>query len=338
MQFVAKKRIGILRGGPSPRRSGLWPREGGMGDEYSVSLKKGGEIITYITENLGDKYKPVDILIDQDYIWHMGGRPITPGDLAHRVDIVWNLAHPSLSNILESLAIPNVGINFFTSSLANSWEMLREHIKKISVEMPRHIILPVYQKDFDGPRERYAIKKAKEVFEKFGAPWIVNPVVNVDDTPLVRGVATSPTSTIRVKSLAHTFNELVAAIEDGVNHKKSISVEEFISGKIVSMHSVADFRGEDIYIFPPRNVFGNFSAEEKEKLINLVRDLHTHLGARHYLKVDFILNPRGKIYLFNIDGTPNLKPGSHFSKACESVGVKLDNIVEHILESALSVA
>ena len=60
-EVKSKKRIGILRGGPSPRRSRLWPREGGMGDEYSVSLKKGGEIITYITENLGDKYnKAID--------------------------------------------------------------------------------------------------------------------------------------------------------------------------------------------------------------------------------------------------------------------------------------
>ena len=47
-------------------------------------------------------------------------------------------------------------------SLENSKEMLKEHMERIGVDMPKHIVLPVYQQDFDGPRERYAIKKAKE--------------------------------------------------------------------------------------------------------------------------------------------------------------------------------
>ena len=51
------KRVGILRGG--------------AGKNYLSSLKKGGEIILHISENLSDKYKPVDILVDKDYIWHI---------------------------------------------------------------------------------------------------------------------------------------------------------------------------------------------------------------------------------------------------------------------------
>ena len=133
--------------------------------------------------------------------------------------------------------------------------------------------------------------------------------------------------------LAKTFNELVAGIEDGAKHEKSILVEEFISGKVASIHSVPDFRGEEIYIFPPVNVFGNFSFEEKEKLISLAKDLHHHLGIKHYLKSDFIFNPRGKILLLDFEFTPNLKPYSHFSQACESVGAKTHDVIEHILEN-----
>ena len=300
------KRVGVLRGG--------------AGKHYASSLRKGGEIIFYISENLGDKYKPVDILIDKNYIWHCGGVPINPSDLASRIDIAWNTTHPSLSNILDSLSIPNIGASAFSFTLENSRDMLREHIKNIGIEMPRSIILPVYQQDFDGPIEKYPIKKAKEVFEKFSSPWIVKSFTEDANMAI---------------HLAKTFPELVRAIEDGVKHDKSILVEEFIAGKVASVHSVPMFRGEEIYIFPLGNAFGGFSAEEKENLATLAKDLYRHIGAKHYLKSDFVLNPRGQVYLLQIEGNPDLKTDSHFSQVCESVGAKPHHIIEHILGEVL---
>ena len=299
------KRVGILRGG--------------AGNDYESSLRKGGEIILYIHENLSDKWKAVDILIDKNGIWHINGVPISPADLFHKVDVVWNLSHPSFSNILHSLSISNVSDGTFLGALQNSREMLREHMKQIGVQMPRSIVLPVYQKDFDGLRERYAIKKAKEVHEKFSSPWVVKSFTNDSNMAI---------------HLAKTFPELVDAIEDGVKHEKSILVEEFIAGKVASVHSVPEFRGENIYTFPLGNTFGNFSTNEKEKLSNLAKDLHNHLGAKHYLKSDFVLSPRGKVYLLEISSNPDLQFDSHFAQVCESVGVKIHQVVEHIIEQA----
>ena len=300
------KKVGILRGG--------------TGKNYASSLKKGGEIISHIFENLSGKWTPVDILIDKEGIWHINGMPISPADLMHRVDVVWNIAHPGASVILDNFSIPNVSHGSFSSALENSKEMLREHMGKINVQMPKSIILPLYQKDFDGPRERYAIKKAKEVFEKFPSPWIVKSF--------------TPDSNMGIH-LTKTFNELAGAIEDGVKHEKSILIEEFIAGKVASVHSVPHFRGQDIYTFPLGNSFGIFSADEKEKLTALAKDLHIHIGAKHYLKSDFVLSPRGKVYLLGIESTPDLKKDSHFSQVCESVGAKTHQVIEHILEQAL---
>lgn len=298
-----KKRIGIIRGG--------------AGREYLYSLQKGGDIISHISKHLGDKYKTFDILIDKNHIWHFNGVPINPGDLMNRIDVAWNTSHPSFSNILDSLSIPHVSTPSFPATLQNSKELLREHMTTLGVPMPRSVVLPIYQKDFDGPRDKYAIKKGKEVFEKFAAPWIVKSF--------------TPDSSMGVH-LAKTFPELVNAIEDGVKHEKSILVEEFITGKISSIHTVPHFRGEDIYTFPLGNSFGSFLAEEKEKLFTLAKSLHNHIGAKHYLKSDFILSPKGKIYLLEIQSTPDLKPGSHFSEVCELIGAKPHNIIEHILE------
>jgi D-alanine-D-alanine ligase-like ATP-grasp enzyme len=297
------KRVGILRGG--------------KGKHYTSSLKKGGEIISHIFENLAHKYKVVDILIDTEGNWHLNGMPIKPADLVHKVDVVWNVGHPSESVILNNFAIPNIGNSSFSTAMENSKDMLREHMSKIGIQMPRSIILPLYQEDLDGPSELYAIKKAKEVHEKFSAPWTIKSFTADSNMGI---------------HLAKTFGELVEAIEDGVKHKKSILVEEFISGKVASVHSVPAFRGEDFYTFPLLNTFGIFSQAEKEKLDSLAKDLHQHADAKHYLKMDFIINLSGRVYLLGIDSTPDLNPGSQFAEACEQVGAKTHQVVEHILE------
>lgn len=300
------KRVGILRGG---------------GDEhYESSLKKGGEIILHILENLSDKWKAFDILVDKNGTWHLNGVPIVPLKLLYKVDVVWNLSEPSFSNILESFSIPNIGIPPFSPVFNKSKEMLRKQMKSIGLQMPRSILLPLYQKDFDGPREKYAAKKAKEIFEKFSSPWIVKSFT---------------TSSNMGVHLAKTFPELVSAIEDGVKNEKSILVEEFIAGKVASVHSVPHFRGQDIYTFPFGNSFGTFSSAEKEKIVAFAKKLHNHMGVKHYLKSDFVLNPKGKVYLLNFELIPDLKPDSHFSQVCELVGAKTHHVIDHILEQAL---
>ena len=301
------KRVGILRGGND--------------EHYESSLKKGGEIILHIMENLRDKWKPFDVLVDKEGAWHLNGVPVLPLQLLYKVDVVWNLSQPSFSNILESYSIPNIGIPPFSLVFNKSKDMLRKHMKGFGVQMPRSVVFPLYQEDFDGPREKYAVKKAKEVHAKFPAPWIVKSYT----TSFNMGI-----------HLAKTFPELVSAIEDGVKNEKSILVEEFISGKVASVHSVPHFRDQDIYTFPLGNSFGIFSPEEKEKLVAMAKDLHKHLGVKHYLKSDYVLSPRGKVYLLNFELTPDLKPNSHFTQVCESVGAKPQHVIDHMLEKALS--
>ena len=282
VKLNTKKRVGVMRGG--------------AGENYASSLKKGGEIIAHIFEHLPEKYKVYDILVDRAGICHINGIPTNPADLAHRVDIVWNTASPSLTQFLNNLSIPVVGNDSFSASLENNPHILREHLQKISLPMPKFIIAP---------------KSAKEVLEKFPAPWIVK---NYNEIKVVK-----------------TFNELAEAI----NKTGSLTVEEFIPGKVASVHIVPNFRGENMYTFPLGATYGVFSKEEKERLANLAKTLHTHLGAKHYLKSDFVLTPRSKVYLLQIESAPDLNPDSHFSQVVESVGAKTHHVIEHMLEQAI---
>lgn len=306
-----KIRVGVIRSG--------------AGVYYSSSLRKGGDLISHILENLNSKYKVIDIFIDKNGVWHINGLPIIPADLVRKIDIIWNVSkYPGLFSILNNFSIPCVGNNSFLTVLENSKEMLQMHMKHIGIKMPRSMILPLYQKDFDGSRERYAIKKAKEVFEKFSAPWVIKSF--------------TPDSNMAIH-LAKTFSELVDAIEDGVKHEKSILVEEFITGKPSAVHSIAGFRGDlsaqagNIYVFPI--IDSIFSSTEKEKVISFAKDLHKHLATEHYLKSDFILHPKRGFFLTNIESLPDLRKGSHFEQSCEFVGAKIHHVIEHILERSL---
>jgi D-alanine-D-alanine ligase-like ATP-grasp enzyme len=280
MSDNVKKRVGILRGG--------------AGKHYESSLRKGGEIISHILENLSDKYKTIDILIDKEGVWHINGIPIKPADLMHKVDIVWNTSrHPGSTMALNSLAIPNIGDASFLGFSDINNDILRAHIKNIGIRMPKSIISP---------------RNAREVFEKFSSPWIVK--INNE---------------IR---LAKTFNELAETIKD----KNNVIIEEFILGRVFSVHSLTGFRGEDVYVFPPKD----FATNEKEKIITLVKDLHKHLGVKHYLKSDLIFHPKKGFFLTSVDFSPDFRKGSHFEQSCQYVGAEIYHIIEHILEKRLS--
>jgi D-alanine-D-alanine ligase-like ATP-grasp enzyme len=296
-------RIGVLRGGTD--------------ENYENSLKQGGDFISFVFDKMSSAYNTVDILIDKDGVWHTSGLPIKPADIMHKVDVVWNFAEPSTASVIDSLSIPQINQSHFSSFLQNSREMLREHMKGAGISMPRSIVLPMYKEDIDGPRERYSIKKAKEVHEKFGAPWIIKSF--------------TPNKNMGIH-LAKTFGELAEAIEDGLNQGNSILVEEFVMGKPGAVHSMRGFRGEDVYVLP---LGKDFTQEEKEKIAETAKILHNHIGAEHYLKTDFIWHPKRGFFLNDIYFSIDFREGSHLHQATNAVGADMNHIVEHILKQAL---
>jgi len=295
------KRVGVIRGG--------------KGGEYYSSVKEGGQIILHILENLSDRFKPIDVFIDRSGLWHISGLPVEMSDIHKRVDMIWNTSHGALSSVARSHSIPHITLPAFGSTLRKSKDLLREHIEEIDYDMPRSILLPAYQSDFDGTIDIYVARKAKGIHNKFAAPWIVKSFTEDKNMAI---------------HLAKTFPELVRALEDGIMHGNSILVEEFISGKPSAVHSLSGFRGDDVYVFPP----SLFTQEEKNKLITMAKDLHSHLGAEHYLKTDFVIHPKGMIYIIDVSFSPDFQDNSHFAEAYTSVGAKAHHIIEHILNRA----
>ncbi len=308
---MQKLRVGVLRGG--------------IGEGYDSSLKYGGEILSFLTDYLGHKFKIHDIFIDADGVWHFSGLPVLPGDLINKVDVVWNATHPTNSNILESVSVPTVSTPFFSHAIEKNPTLLKEFMKQNGIEMARSVVFPVYQADFDGPVEKYITKKAREVWQKFSPPWIVRPF--------------SLNANIGIR-VAKTFPDLVEAITELVNEGESILVEELIYGKVARVHAVPGFRGEEIYVLPPAEVkddrihLGSFKKEEKEKLVNFAKDICKHIGSTHYIDSALVMTPKGKIYLKTISLAPDLTDDSCLHRSLEYLGVKREDVLEHMLHKA----
>ncbi len=290
-------RIGILRGGE---------------ENYEDSINKGGKYFLHIFEKMPD-HKPVDIFIDKNNAWHLSGLPTNPSQIFREVDMVYNVAHPSFGKMLENFGIKVVGPSSFSFGLAHQRPLLQNYLKQIGVNMPRTILLPAFQKDIDVDLENYINKKSREVFEKFGAPYIV------------RALNHSKMVGIHV---ARTYPELINSVRDVLSHGESALIEEMISGKVFSAHTISNFKNENIYALP----LSGYKHKEKDNILEIAKKLHEHLDAGPYLKSDFVIHPKRGIFCINVDLHPNIKEDSNFCKNCNEIGLNPSIILEHFFQ------
>ncbi len=330
-------RVGVIRGGPS--------------SEYEVSLNTGGNVLQHLRgEQLGHRYKAHDILIDRQGYWHLNGMPTSLEKVYNSVDVIFNALHGDygedgkLQQLLELWKIPYTGSGPFASALGYNKALAKERFISLGIKTPKHMLFPAYLEDLDGERDKYAMRKAKEVWNKISPPWIVKPV--------------SGGSSVGIK-ICKTFPELVLAFSQLVDENVSIIVEEFIQGKEATVGVIDNFRGQRVYTLPPieiripkSNPFfdyeakysgvskeicpGNFSSSEKEQLRHLSALIHTGLNLDHYSRSDFIFNPRSGIYALEVNTLPGLTDQSLVPKALEAVGSSLPEFIHHLINLALS--
>jgi len=323
---------------------------GGMSGEYEVSLASGAHVLSHLrSDAMSDKYKPVDIFIDRDGIWHINGIPTTMDKIIHKVDVIINALHGDygedgkVQQILEQWKIPYTGSGPFASAVGYNKFLTKQEFSKLGINTPKHILFPAYQEDFDEPKSRYAQKKAREVWERLPPPWIVKPLTGGSSM----GV-----------HVCKTFQSLVDAFEEGVNEKVSVLVEEFIKGKEATVGVIDNFRGKKVYALPPIEIRipktstffdkdikyngqskeicpGNFTDEEKRELERLAELIHTGLDLSHYSRSDFIIHPKKGIYALEVNTLPGLTNESLMPKALSAVGSNMPEFIEHIIKLAI---
>jgi D-alanine-D-alanine ligase len=329
-------RVGVIRGGIS--------------SEYEVSLKTGANVLAHLRgDKLNDKYKAIDILIDRDGVWHIGGVPTSMERVLQSVDVIFNALHGDfgedgkLQQILDQWNIPYTGSGAFASAVGYNKALAKEQFSRLGINIAKHILFPAYLEDMDGPIELYAEAKAKQVWEKMPPPWIVKPLTSGSSM----GV-----------HVCKTYPELVRAFSVGVDVGVSVIVEEMIEGKEATVAVVNDFRGKSLYTLPPIEIRvpkhktffdyeakytgvskeicpGNFSSDEKKELERLAALIHDGLNLSHYSRSDFIIHPKKGIYALEVNTLPGLTDESLTPKALYAVGATMPEFISHIITLAL---
>jgi len=322
---------------------------GGISGERDVSLASGAQVLAHLREEgMKDKYYAVDIFIDKDGAWHVNGIPSTLAKIAHKVDVIINALHGDygedgkIQQEFEQFGIPYTGSGPLSSAIGYNKLLTKQEFEKLGIKTPRHILFPAYQKDFDGPKDKYAFTKAREVWERLPPPWIAKPLTGGSSM----GV-----------HVCKTFQSLVDALEEGVRENVSVIIEEFISGKEATVGVIDNFRGQKVYALPPIEIRvpktsdffdnevkyngksqeicpGNFSEEEKRELERLAALIHTGLDLSHYSRSDFIIHPKRGIYALEVNTLPGLTGESLMPKALKAVGSSLPEFIEHIIKLA----
>lgn len=291
-------KIGVIRGGE---------------EDYENSIARGGKFILHMLESMPD-YKVIDIFIDKENKWHINGVAKQPREVYRAVDLVYNTAHPSYAKFIENFGVNTFGPSSLAHGLVYNRPLLENFLKQAKIKMPRSILLPAYQKSIDGDFDNFVLRKAREVFEKFGAPYIVRDFNHSKHIGI---------------HVARTYPELVSSLREIFIQDESVLVEELISGQSVSAHTVAKFKGQDVYAIP----MSGYKHKEKEDILELARQIHRLLEAGPYLKSDFVIHPKRGIFCVNLDLHPHLQPDSHFCKNCNEVGINPSQILEHFFKN-----
>ncbi len=325
-------RVGVVRGGVSP--------------EYDISIKTGGHVLRSLPQ---DKYKPVDLFLDREGMWHVNGLPADGERIRDSVDVVFNALHGAFGEdgkaswVFERLGLPYTGSEPEPSYVAFNKTLAKKTFQDLGMKTPRHVLFPAYNEDLDGSRDEYAEKKAQKVYETFPPPWIVKPLTGGSSMGI---------------HVAKTYPELIRAIDQGVNLGVSVIVEEFIFGKEATVGVIDEFRNEKTYALMPIEIVipknkrffdydtkyentveqrcpGNFTNQEKADLSQMAKLIHEKLGLRHYSRTDFIVTPKNGIYVLEVNTLPGLIEESLLPKALSAVGHPFPQFLDHVIGLAI---
>lgn len=314
--------VAVLRGGPS--------------EEYAVSMKSGATVLKALAE-LG--YQTKDIIITREGDWLDRGIVRAPETALTGVDVVFIALHGTygedgeVQKFLQRLHIPYTGSSSFPSARAFNKRLTKQTLESHGVLMPKYREISI--DDFE------AAEAARSINEEFGPEYIIKPV--------------SSGSSFGIQMVT-AAESLADALEESLKHYDKVLVEEFIRGREATCATLEDFRNEKIYVFPSVEIIpvanshfwstdakydgttkeicpSRFSYGQKSEIADISNLVHDVMELSQYSRSDFIVSDNG-IYFLEVNTLPGLTEESLYPKAAASVGLNINQLVAHLVETA----
>jgi D-alanine--D-alanine ligase len=248
------------------------------------------------------------------------------------IDIVFNAMHGlygedgALQGALELLGIPYTGSGVLASAVAMDKGISKRLFLASGIPTPRSIIYA------EADRNRNLVEEIKE---QFGIPVVVK--------------AAAQGSSIGV-AIVEKEDDLPSAVVEAFKYSNHIVVEEFISGKeltvavlgseapqalpiieIVPNSGRYDYhskytRGATEYIVPAR------VDDTTTKMIQKVAvDVFVLLGCKGVARVDVMLDQHSRPYVLEINTIPGMTATSLVPKAAAAAGMGFEDLCERLL-------
>lgn len=316
------KRVTVVRGGPS--------------EEYEISLKSGRAIVQALKDT---DYLVRDVLITKAGEWLDGGVEKTAETILGATDVAFLATHGtfgedgSLQKLLHHHRVPHTGSGVLASALAFNKIEAKVRVKDQLIT-PKHHVLR-------GESLWSVAEVLDRVYLDESIEYLLKPV---------SGGSSHDTYRIANRDILETALEILLP-----KHGR-VLLEEFVTGKEVTVGVLENFRGEAFYALPPVEVvpphgqgFFTTSAkysgkstyhvparltyEEKQQVADAAIAAHQLLGCRQYSRSDFIIS-NGKIHYLETNTLPGMTAESLLPKAASIVGIEFRDLVEHLIETA----
>jgi D-alanine-D-alanine ligase len=204
---------------------------------------------------------------------------------------------------------------------------------------------------------------AKRLFRDAGLPLAREVVVDRADVAAVRAelpgrVAVKPPtqgSAVGV-AFAESDDQLAAALEAAFEFDEKVLVEEFVVGSEITVgildtgpepeaFPVIDIRtpGDSWYDFEHRYGVGlsehvipaPLPDDVYARVQELAVEAHVTLGCRDLSRVDFLVEPGGRIVLLEVNTLPGMTPTSLYPDGAQAAGISFAELVERLVRRAL---
>ncbi len=291
---------------------------GGPGSERAVSLASGNAVLKAL-QSLGLDAVAVDVTT-------------TEIQLPEGTDLAFNVIHGTfgedgqLQDALEKLGVPYTGARAKSSRLAFDKNLAKEKFVAAGVPTPRAEILDLSQ----GP-----------ALPSFPAPFVVKPP--------------REGSSVGVH-IVREQKDAEAAIADAAKYSKDILIEEFISGKELTVGILNGKALPIVHIAPPDGVYDMATkypwlsgaskgsdyfcpADLDEATTRAVQEAalaaHKALGVEVYSRVDVLLDADNRPYVLEANTIPGMTETSLLPKAAAADGIPFPELCKTIAELSL---
>jgi len=289
---------------------------GGASSEREVSLSSGKAMFAACAA-LG--YDAISVEFENDILSHL--------DTLKSVDIVLIALHGGIGEngriqgMFESLGIRYTGSDALSSAIC-----MDKHISKLLAE-DVGIATPRWKR----------IRKGQSIYKnEFDYPFVVKP--------------NSEGSTIGL-TIVHNENDYDSAVEEAFKYDDEILIEEFISGKEITVSIV----GEDVLpIIEIRPEHGLYDyeckytkgmteyicpAELNEDLTKRIKqtafEVYKLLKCRHYGRVDLRLDNNNQHWFLELNTLPGMTDTSLVPKAAKATGISFEQLIGKIIKQSL---